>query len=86
MVVAATTCAGIQQQSTQSNATKQEKCALETHNKSSKLECNKNFNEVQKLVTLGKKSDSDAKHFATQFDDDLMTQIHLQSTCVGGNL
>jgi len=27
------------------------------------------FNEVQKLVKLGEKSDSYAKHFATQFHD-----------------
>jgi len=27
------------------------------------------FNEVQKLVKLGEKSDSCAKHFATQFND-----------------
>jgi len=38
--MATTKCAGIQQQSTKSNATTQEKCTQETHNKISKLECN----------------------------------------------
>jgi len=40
MLVATTTCAGIQQWSTKSNATTQERCTQETHNKRSKLECN----------------------------------------------
>ena len=34
-----------------------------------KARMQQHFNEVQKLVKLGKKSDSCAKHFATQFDD-----------------
>jgi len=67
--VAATTCAGIQQQSTKSNATTQEKHKWETHNQSAKARMQQHFNKVRKFVKLGEKSDSCAKHFATQSHD-----------------
>jgi len=43
----------------------------------SKARMQQHFNEVQKLVKIGKKSNSQAKHFATQFHDTNNLQHHL---------
>jgi len=42
-----------------------------------KARMQQHFNEVQKLVKIGKKSNSQAKHFATQFHDTNNLQHHL---------
>jgi len=49
---AKTTCTGIQQQPAKSNATTQGRCARETHNKSSKSECNNISMKSKRLSNL----------------------------------